>query len=139
MVFLANLVFNFHSGIYITTTFLLVNVHLMQNMKKTLKQQFLCFFSQHWTYFGPDFALKTTPTLLLLAGDTININNLCCNPAVLKKVGKTSSKLVFWTQFAQKRGHYGHAQGGKNFFWQKYQKKIISFQKVFILSKYHMF
>ena len=34
MVFLANLVLNFYSGIYITTTFLLVNVFLMQNMKK---------------------------------------------------------------------------------------------------------
>ena len=134
MVFLANLVFNFHSGIYITTTFLLVNVHLMQNMKKKNIEIAVSLF-----FFTTDFALKTTPTLLLLAGDTININNLCCNPAVLKKVGKTSSKLVFWTQFAQKRGHYGHAQGGKNFFWQKYQKKIISFQKVFILSKYHMF
>ena len=33
MVFLTNLVFNFHSGIYITTTFL-ANVYLMQNMKK---------------------------------------------------------------------------------------------------------
>ena len=32
--FLANLVFNFYSGIYIATTFLLVNVCLMQNMKK---------------------------------------------------------------------------------------------------------
>ena len=34
MVFLANLVFNFHSGIYIATTLLLVNVYLTQNMKK---------------------------------------------------------------------------------------------------------
>ena len=35
VVFLANIVFSFHSGISITTTFLLVNVYLMQNMKKT--------------------------------------------------------------------------------------------------------
>ena len=34
MVFLAKLVFNFYSRIYITTTFLLVNVYLMKNMKK---------------------------------------------------------------------------------------------------------
>ena len=33
----------------------------------------------------------------------------------------------------------GHAQDEKNFFWQKYQKQIISFQQIFILSKYHMF
>ena len=25
------------------------------------------FFSQHWTYFGPNFPPKTTPTLLFLA------------------------------------------------------------------------
>ena len=33
--FLANLVFNFHSGFSITLTFLLVNVYLTQNMKKS--------------------------------------------------------------------------------------------------------
>ena len=92
MVILANLVFNFYSGIYITTTFLLVNVYLMQNMKKPIEIPVSLFFSQHWTYFGPNFAPKTTRTLLFLAdfqwnmlGDKININNLCCNPAVLKK------------------------------------------------------
>ena len=45
MIFPANLVFNFYSGISIATTFLLVNVYLMQNMKKPLKYQFP-FFSQ---------------------------------------------------------------------------------------------
>ena len=68
MVFLANSVFNFYSGIYITTTFLLANVYLMQNMKKkTIEIPVSLFFSQHWTYFGPNFAPKTTPTLLFLA------------------------------------------------------------------------
>ena len=92
MVFLANIVFNFHSGFSITLTFLLVNVYLMQNMKKPIEISVSLFFSQHWTYFGPNFAPKTTPTLVSLTdfqwnmlGDTININNLCCNPAVLKK------------------------------------------------------
>ena len=41
--FLANLVFNLYSGIFLTTTFLLVNVYLMQ--KNPLKYQFLCFFT----------------------------------------------------------------------------------------------
>ena len=72
MVFLVNLVFNFYSDIYTTTTFLLVNVYLMQNMKKNpieipVSLFFWLFFSQHWTYFGPNFAPKTTPTLLFLA------------------------------------------------------------------------
>ena len=43
---------------------------------------------------------KTTPTLFFLLmshkiGDSININNLCCNPVVLKKIGKTSKNSYF--------------------------------------------
>ena len=60
MVFVANIVFNFHTGFSITLTFLLVNVHLMQNMKKTpLKYQFLCFFHNIGPKFGLNFAPKT--------------------------------------------------------------------------------
>ena len=63
MVFLANLILV--SVIYITTTFLLVNVYLMQNMiKKLIKIPVPLFFSQRWTYSGPNFAPNTTPTLL---------------------------------------------------------------------------
>ena len=58
------LVFNFHSGIYITTTFLLVNVYLMQNTKKSIEKLFFFGFSQHWTNFDPNFAPQTTSTLL---------------------------------------------------------------------------
>ena len=61
MVFLANIAFNFHSGIDITTTFLLVNVGI-QNMKKTIEVPVYLFFSQHWTNFGPNVAPNTTPT-----------------------------------------------------------------------------
>ena len=64
----------------------------MQNMKKPIEIPVSLFFSLHWTYFGPNFDLNTTPTLLFLAdfqwdmlGDIININNLRCNPVVLKK------------------------------------------------------
>ena len=93
MVFLANLAFNFHSGIYITTTFLLVNVYLMQNMiKNPIEIPFSLFFHNIGLTLAQIFPQKTTPTLLFLVdfqwnmlGDTININNLCCNPAVLKK------------------------------------------------------
>ena len=75
MVFLANLVFNFYSHIYITTTSLLVNVYLMQIMKKKthIEIPVSFFFSQHWTYFGPNFAPKTTPTLLFW----LNFNKIC--------------------------------------------------------------
>ena len=42
--FSSYLVFNFHSCIYITTTFLLVNVYLMQNMKKSIEIPVSLFF-----------------------------------------------------------------------------------------------
>ena len=91
MLFLVNFVFNFHSGIYITTKILVVNVYLMQNMKKPIEIRVSMFFHN----IGPTFAqiLSQRPQLLYfygwspmnMLGDIININNLCCNPAVLKK------------------------------------------------------
>ena len=52
MVFLANIVFNFHSGFSITLTFLLVNVYLMQNMKKNIEIAVPLFFHN----IGPNLA-----------------------------------------------------------------------------------
>ena len=69
--------------------------------------------------------------------DTININNLCCNQEVLKK--KVGKKIAFFgANLHKKEVIMGSAQDGK-FFFGRNQKFIISFQKVFILSKYHMF
>ena len=57
-----------------------------------------------------------------------------------KKVGKTSYKLFFEPNLHKKGIIKGHAQNKKNiFFWQKWQKQIIIFQKLFTLSKYNMF
>ena len=72
----------------------------------------------------PDFAPKTTPTLLFFAdfqwnmlGHSININNLCRNPLVLKKIGKTSKNCYFWDHLVQKRGQHGSQPKWKtNFF-----------------------
>ena len=81
-----NLIFIFHSGIYITTSFLLVNVYLMQNMKKThWNTSFFVVFTT-LDLFWPKFCPKDHT----FAKATINIDNLCCNLAVQKKVGKTS-------------------------------------------------
>ena len=54
-----------------------------------------------------------------------------------KKLVTPLKNCFFWTQFALKRGHYGPRPIWKKIFWQKWQNQIISFQKVFILSKYH--
>ena len=40
-----------------------------------------------------------------MLGNSININNLCCNPVVLKKIDKTSLKLVLCPNCI-KRDHY---------------------------------
>ena len=43
----------------------------------------------------------------IMLGYPININNFNCNPVVVKeKFRKTSKNYHFWTQLAQKRGHY---------------------------------
>ena len=46
--------------------------------------------------------------------DTININNLCLNPAVLKKAGKTS--CFFGPNLHRKGVIMDHAQDEKRFF-----------------------
>ena len=92
MVLLANLVFNFHSGIYTTTTFTLVNIYLMENMKKPIEIPVSLFFAQYWSYFGQNVAPKTAPTLLffwLISNGIYKGIQLilitCCNLTVLKK------------------------------------------------------
>ena len=91
-------------------------------------------FSQQ-NKFGPNFAPNTTPTLLFLADfkwnmlqDSININNLWCNPAVLKKI-------VFGTQFAQKRGLYGPCPKWKTLFLAKITKANHQLSETFYFIK----
>ena len=81
-------------------------------MKKTLLNcQLVCFFTTldliwpkfchkdltHFHFFS-DFQWN-------MSGDSININNLCCNPAVLKK--KKLLKIAFLGPISTKKGHYG--------------------------------
>ena len=71
-------------------------MHVIQNMKKLIEILGSLFFynvgptlaqilPQRYTHFTflADFQWN-------MLGDTINSNNLCCNAAVLKKVGKAS-------------------------------------------------
>ena len=69
----------------------------MQNIKKNIKILVFLYFSITLDQICPKFVPDTTSTLLFLAGiqwnmlgDSININDLCCNPVVLKKFGKSS-------------------------------------------------
>ena len=107
----------------------------MQNMKRThWNTSFFVFFTildLIWPKFCPKN--HTHYTFLTdirwnVLGYTINLNNLWCNPAVLKKVGK----LLFWTQFAQKRGHYGPRARCKNIFCVRSNKNRSSAFRKFL-------
>ena len=121
IVFLAKLVFNFHSGISINTTLCLwIWLHLMENIKKTTEiPVFLCFLTtlyKIWPRFCPtdhthftflvDFQWNTL-------GDSITVNNLCCNPAVPKPSSKTSKKLFLGSNLHKKEVIMGHALNEK--------------------------
>ena len=63
-------------------------------------------------------------------GDTININDLCYNLAVLKKKLVKPFKNCFWTQFAQKKGHYGpRSKWGKTFVKNTKKSRSSAFRK----------
>ena len=136
MVFLVNLVFNFYSDIYTTTTFLLVNVYLMQNMKKNpLKYQFLCFFGCFFHNIGPTLA-QILPRRLhplyffwLIFNEicqgiyTTNINSLCHNPEVLKKkLVKPLKNCFFRPNLHRKEVIMDHAQNVKKIFFGRNNK-----------------
>ena len=84
----SNFSLQFSLGYFYKHNFELVNEYLMQNIKKPIEiPVFICFFHNI-----PNLAPQTTNTLLFLfdfqwnmLGVSININNFCCNPIVLKK------------------------------------------------------
>ena len=51
-----------------------------------------------------------------ILGDSINFNNLCCNPVVIKKKLETPvKKMFFWPNFHKKGVIMGHGQNEKLF------------------------
>ena len=113
---------------------MLANVYLMQNIKKLhWNTNFGFFFTtlhQILPKFCPKFPIFFCWFPMKFAGDSININNLCCNLVVLKKVGKT-----LWVQFVQKRSHYGPHQKWKTFFWAKINKADYQLSETFYFIK----
>ena len=75
----------------------------------------------HWNKFLPQ---RPHPLYFFLTdfqwnmlGDSINITDLCCNPVVLKKVGKTSWKLFFGPNLHKKGVIMGQTLNGKTIFF----------------------
>ena len=71
--------------------------------------------------------------------DSININNLCCNPVVLKKkLVKPLKDFFFWPNLHKKGVIMGQAQNEKQFFLAEIAKADQQLSESFILSKYHI-
>ena len=91
----------------------------------------------------PKSCPKTTPNLIFFAGfqwsmlgNSINFKNFDWNPVVLK----TSKNYYFLAQLVQNWSHHGPRPKQKNnVFFQKQQNEILSFQNLFILTKYRVF
>ena len=108
IVFLAKLVFNFHSGISINTTLCLwIWLHLMENIKKTTEiPVFLCFLTtlyQIWPKFGPADHTHFTFFGWFPMKYVWGFNNLCYNPVKLVK----PLRNCFLSPICTKMGHYG--------------------------------
>ena len=107
--------------------------------KNPLKYQFL------WVFFhsiGPTLAQtlpqRPHPRYFLadfqwnMLGDTININNLCCNPAVLEKCWlKPLKNCCFWTQFvhSEKGSLPATSKVKKIFFGRNNKSKLSAFRR----------
>ena len=70
--------------------------------------------------------------------DSIDISSFCCNPVVLKKIGKTSKNCFFQAQFALQRGQHGSHSKWKTIFFDRNNKSRSSAFRNF-LSKDNLF
>ena len=115
--------------------------------KPPVKCQFLCFLTTLdliWPKFCPKdhthgsfFVVHFHWNML---GDSININNLCCNPVALKKkLVKPLKNCFFRPNLHKKVVIMGHTQNEKKKFFSRNNKTRSSAFRNFILSKYHMF
>ena len=119
-------------------------------MKKT---KWYCLFLYFFTILDiiwPKFCPKTTPDWIFF----LVRNEVCWEIQLIIKtlieiqyfwkiLAKTSKNYYFLFQLAQKWGPHGPYPKQKTFFFffffEKEQKQILSFQNLFILTKYHKF
>ena len=71
--------------------------------------------------------------------DSFSFNKLCCNPVVLKKIGKISNKLHFGPTLHKKGVIMGHIQNENNFFWAEITKADHQLSKTFYFIKISCF
>ena len=102
----------------------------MQNMKKTLLNEMLVSLFFHKMDIIWCQILPQNPH----TEDSINIDSLCCNPVVLKKI-----LVKFWPMHKKGVLHMAHGQNEKQFFFAEITKADHQPFRNFILSKYHMF
>ena len=73
-----------------------------------------------------------------MLGDSFNFNKLCCNPVVLKKIGKISNKLLFGPTLHKKGVIMGHIQN-ENFLGAEITKADHQLSKTFYFIKVSCF
>ena len=137
MVFLTNIVFTFHSGISITTTFLLVNVYLMQNMKKNPIEIPVTLFFHN---IGPNLTqiLSQRPHplyfLCLISSEICQGIQLILITCVAiqefwKKLVKRFKSSFFGPNLHRKGVIMGNTQDGKIFFGRNNKSRSSVFRK----------
>ena len=110
--------------------------------KKTpLKYQFLCFLitlDPLWSKFWPkdlNYFTFLTDFQKNMLGNTININNLCCNPAALKKGLKNLLKIVFLYPICTEKGSIWATSKVKKHFLAEITKADHQLSESFYLIK----
>ena len=125
MAFLAIFALNFHSAVCTTAASSFIMYSPCKIIEKPISIDNASFFTffQNIDLILPKFCPKTRPTLFFagfqwnMLGDSIyNSINFNCNPAVLKKIDKTSKNCQFWVQLHKKGVSMGHTQIKSNFF-----------------------
>ena len=116
-------------------------------MKKPNDNAYFFTFFTTLDLIWSKFFLKTTPTLISFArfqwnmlGNSIDIKNFNWNPVVLKFFAKTSKNYHFSAWLVKKWGPHGpYPKTKNNIYFRNNKTRSLSFQNLFILTKYNMF
>ena len=97
-------------------------------------------FSQHWTYFGPNFDPRPHQLWFFacfqwnVLGNSINIKSVNSNPVLLKNILLKPQKItIFQSNLSKKMGPHGPRR--TNFFFSEITKTDHKLSKLFYFNK----
>ena len=106
-------------------------VSFFHNIGPNLAQIFCPEDHAQFLFFFVDFQWN-------MFGGSININDFCCNPVVVKKKLAKPLKIAFWGPIYTAKGLAWATPKMKNNFFGRNKKSKSSAFRNFIFSKYHM-